>query len=173
MQRRYHLIDSAFGATIHWNRFQKVASAKRLVTWKRLACHLILHRGPYILLLGILLLVSAHNAISVLGDIKTGFDTINTTYSSIDDLYRNIATKLQGFSIEVQKVSDSVSNIISDIPSLASKTTQFASITLAGGSLASSFKSEASSVFSSFISARDTNSIQDVAANISSLAVGI
>ncbi|KAF8853895.1 hypothetical protein BDZ45DRAFT_748059 [Acephala macrosclerotiorum] len=122
------LIDGAFGATIHWVRFQKVASARRAMTWKRLACQLILHGGPYILLAGILLLVASLNAKSLLTDIDTGFSEINEAYTNMDQVYEDMSSDMTNFGTDLSSaiskasgLGDLASDVTSSISTLASK----------------------------------------------------
>jgi hypothetical protein len=86
------IIDGAFGATIHWDRFRKVANARRQGSWKRFACQIALHGAPYALIWGILLLASSLNAKTLLGDLANGFNETNTTVTDLEDvLPRNFA----------------------------------------------------------------------------------
>ncbi|KAG4431383.1 hypothetical protein IFR05_013143 [Cadophora sp. M221] len=48
------LVDGAFGATVHWDKFRKVANARRVRSWKRLATQVILHGAPYFFPLGMI-----------------------------------------------------------------------------------------------------------------------
>jgi hypothetical protein len=64
------LVDGAFGATIHWDKFRKVANTRRVRSWKRIAVQLALHGAPYALLVGLLLYRAASDAISFINGIE-------------------------------------------------------------------------------------------------------
>jgi len=78
------IIDGAFGATIHWDKFRKVANARRQQSWKRFACQIALHGAPYALLWGTILLASSLNAKTLLGDLRNGFNETNTTITDLE-----------------------------------------------------------------------------------------
>ncbi|KAM3077360.1 hypothetical protein ACMFMG_006710 [Clarireedia jacksonii] len=40
------LVDGAFGATIHWGKFQKVASVEQGRSWRRFVCQFMVHAAP-------------------------------------------------------------------------------------------------------------------------------
>jgi hypothetical protein len=49
------LLDGAFGATIHWDKFRKVANIRNAKTLKRIAAQFILHGAPAALATGLLM----------------------------------------------------------------------------------------------------------------------
>lgn len=64
------LVDGAFGATIHWDKFRKVANTRRVKSWKRLAVQTILHGAPFIFPTGVAMYELASGFSKVLGEIK-------------------------------------------------------------------------------------------------------
>lgn len=56
------LVDGAFGATVHWDRFQKVQNTRRGRSLQRLASQLLLHGAPHYFLIGTLLWRCAEDA---------------------------------------------------------------------------------------------------------------
>jgi hypothetical protein len=68
------LVDGAFGATIHWDKFRKVANTRRIRSWKRLAIQAILHGAPHYFILGMLFFRSAWYTVDVLNGISTVID---------------------------------------------------------------------------------------------------
>jgi hypothetical protein len=64
------LVDGAFGATIHWDKFRKVANTRRVRSWKRLAAQTALHGAPYALIVGHLLWRIAWDAISIMSGLE-------------------------------------------------------------------------------------------------------
>jgi len=64
------LVDGAFGVTIHWDKFRKVANARRVRSWKRIAAQMALHGAPYALLVGLLLYRAAYDSISFINGIE-------------------------------------------------------------------------------------------------------
>ncbi|KAL5326555.1 hypothetical protein ACEPPN_004241 [Leptodophora sp. 'Broadleaf-Isolate-01'] len=71
------LVDGAFGATIHWDKFRKVAYARRVRSWKRLATQVILHGAPYFFPLGMVVFTYAWDLRSLMKFIKTLLDDGN------------------------------------------------------------------------------------------------
>jgi len=63
------LLDGAFGATIHWDKFRKVAN-RRIKSWKRIATQMALHGAPQALLVGLLLSRSAHDAFTFIDGVE-------------------------------------------------------------------------------------------------------
>ncbi|KAG9230288.1 hypothetical protein BJ875DRAFT_488110 [Amylocarpus encephaloides] len=49
------LVDGAFGATIHWDKFRKVANTRRVQSFTRTAIQIALHGAPYYMTIGLLL----------------------------------------------------------------------------------------------------------------------
>jgi hypothetical protein len=64
------LVDGAFGATIHWDKFQKVANTRRKRSWKRLAIQAMLHGAPHYFVIGMVLFRAGWDISNILGDIK-------------------------------------------------------------------------------------------------------
>jgi hypothetical protein len=56
------LLDGAFGATIHWDKFRKVANTRQVRSLKRIVGQLALHTAPYVLTAGVLLFRMALDA---------------------------------------------------------------------------------------------------------------
>jgi hypothetical protein len=83
------IIDGAFGATIHWDKFRKVANARRQQSWKRFACQFALHGAPYALIWGTILFASSLNAKTLLGDLRNGFNETNTTITDLEGVLPN------------------------------------------------------------------------------------
>jgi hypothetical protein len=77
------LVDGAFGATIHWDKFRKVANTRRVRSWKRLAVQTMLHGAPYFFLIGMLFFQSAWNTVSVLRGVIRIIDEINNIWDTI------------------------------------------------------------------------------------------
>jgi len=153
------LIDGAFGATIHWDKFRKVASARRAITWKCLACQLMIHGGPYLLLIGILLVIMFLNAQSLLASIGTGFDDISAAYTSIDGVYKDMSDDLNNFASDLSSETlsllprDVVSDLFSAYPSATSEFQPIEShVSTAVAGVASAVASEATKVVSEIIS---------------------
>lgn len=64
------LVDGAFGATIHWDKFRKVANSRRTRSLKRIAAQLSLHGSPHAFLLGLLLYRGSWDGISFIAGIE-------------------------------------------------------------------------------------------------------
>lgn len=77
------LVDGAFGATIHWDKFRKVASTRRVRSWKRLAIQLALHGAPYLFILGMVFFRCAWDVNSFLEGILNVYATINDLWSDV------------------------------------------------------------------------------------------
>jgi hypothetical protein len=77
------LVDGAFGATIHWDKFRKVANTRRKRSWKRLAIQAMLHGAPYFFLVGMLFFRSAWDTISVLRGTLKVIDDINDLWARV------------------------------------------------------------------------------------------
>jgi hypothetical protein len=65
------LVDGAFGATIHWDKFRKVANTRRVRSWKRLAIQLALHGAPYFFAVGMACFRCASDVEFNFGALKT------------------------------------------------------------------------------------------------------
>ena len=92
------LLDGAFGATIHWDRFRKVANARRAWSWKRLACQIALHGAPYMLILGAILLSCSIDTQGLLKGVSTSFGGINTFYKDVNNTYSNLASEVRNLA---------------------------------------------------------------------------
>jgi hypothetical protein len=79
------LVDGAFGATIHWDKFRKVANTRRIRSWKRLAIQAILHGAPHYFIIGILFFRSAWYTVDVLHGIYAIINDINDIWTSLQD----------------------------------------------------------------------------------------
>jgi hypothetical protein len=77
------LVDGAFGATIHWDKFRKVANTRRKMSWKRLAIQTMLHGAPYFFLVGMIFFRSAWDTISVLRGTLKVIDDINDLWARV------------------------------------------------------------------------------------------
>lgn len=95
------LLDGAFGATIHWDRFRKVTNARRAGSWKRLGCQIALHGAPYFFILGVLLLWMAIDAKRLLIRVDGNFAMINTAYSDFNGTFNNISMQLKSVVADI------------------------------------------------------------------------
>ena len=77
------LVDGAFGATIHWDKFRKVANTRRVRSWKRLAIQLALHGAPYLFILGMTCFRCAW-------DVNTFLNGVLGVYSDINELWSKV-----------------------------------------------------------------------------------
>jgi hypothetical protein len=64
------LVDGAFGATIHWDKFQKVANTRRKRSWKRLAIQTILHGAPHYFVIGMVLFRAGWDVSNIFADLS-------------------------------------------------------------------------------------------------------
>lgn len=153
------LIDGAFGTTIRWDKFRKVGNARRAITWKRLACQLILHGGPYLLLVGVLVLVMSLNVKSLLASIGTGFNDINQAYTRIDGVYGNVSADLDKFASIISSEASTLlpRDAVSDISSIATEV----------ASAVESFESSAKSALAAAISSEYAKVVSDTAKVVS------
>ncbi|KAJ5900162.1 hypothetical protein N7495_004906 [Penicillium taxi] len=94
------LVDAAFGATIHWDRFRKV-NARRASSAGRIFNQILLHGAPFFLAIGIILWKTTKHAINVL----------NTTASDVSSIIE-IERKITSGIVDIGKnITDWVSNI--------------------------------------------------------------
>jgi len=84
------LVDGAFGATIHWDKFRKVANTRRVRSWKRLAVQVMLHGAPYFFLIGMLFFKSAWNTVNVLRGVIKIIDEINNIWAELHNWIKGI-----------------------------------------------------------------------------------
>jgi hypothetical protein len=86
------LVDGAFGATIHWDKFQKVANTRQKKSVKRYAAQYALHGAPYALVVGLLLWRTANDALTFLQGVEKvqGFPAVRAV-----DVVEHWATALK------------------------------------------------------------------------------
>ncbi|KAJ5655058.1 hypothetical protein N7490_002061 [Penicillium lividum] len=88
------LIDGAFGATIHWNKFRRVNS-RRSNSWKRIMIKLLLHGAPYAFIMGILILKMSRDAAGLLSALSTDLTAIHDTEQDVADDIISVLNKLK------------------------------------------------------------------------------
>jgi hypothetical protein len=84
------LVDGAFGATIHWDKFRKVANTRRVRSWKRLAIQLALHGAPYLFILGMTCFRCAWDVNTFLNGVLEVYSDIYSLWSNIDSIWKKV-----------------------------------------------------------------------------------
>ncbi|KAJ5523775.1 hypothetical protein N7494_010425 [Penicillium frequentans] len=83
------LIDGAFGATIHWDRFRKVNS-RRAASATRIFTQILLHGAPCFLVVGAILWGTTNDVYGLLNGLDDDLTTINNLETHIKDKVKDV-----------------------------------------------------------------------------------